>query len=89
VTYSNTFSVNQNRLSLSTKKRHAINPEEWITPAEAARLRGVTRQAITKLINAGRLSTVSVGERLFVNRAEVESFTPKKPGRPAAVAKRR
>jgi len=56
--------------------------EDLITPAEAARLRGVTRSAITDLMKRGRLEIVEFGGRSFLYRKEVESFTPKITGRP-------
>jgi excisionase family DNA binding protein len=54
---------------------------EWITQADAARIRGVTRQAISKLVKAGRLETLQFGGHLFVRRAEVEEFIPVRGGR--------
>ena len=63
-------------------KPAAIDPTEWITQAEAARLRNVTRQAIAKLVSNGRLRTVTVGGRSFVSRADVLAFEPNPPGRP-------
>jgi excisionase family DNA binding protein len=62
----------------------AIDPSDWITQAEAARLRHVTRQAIARLVENGRLRTLDIGGRSFVNRAEVLSFEPNPPGRPKA-----
>jgi excisionase family DNA binding protein len=56
--------------------------EDLITQAEAARLRGVTRSAITDLVKRGRLQSVEVGGRPFLSRAEVERFAPKITGRP-------
>ena len=67
---------------MSTKKEQSIVPSEWISPAEAARIRQVSRQAITKLIGCGRLTVVTIGGRRFVNRAEVLDFQPLKAGRP-------
>jgi excisionase family DNA binding protein len=64
------------------KSATAIDPSEWITQAEAARLRRVTRQAIARLVENGRLRTLDVGGRVFVNRAEVLAFEPNPPGRP-------
>ena len=55
---------------------------DLISQAEAARLRGVTRQAIRKLIEAGRLSVVTVGGRRFVRRSEVQAYAPLQAGRP-------
>ena len=59
-----------------------IDPSEWITQAEAARLRHVTRQAIAKLVGNGRLRTLNVGGRSFVSRTDVLAFEPNPPGRP-------
>lgn len=59
-----------------------IDPTEWITQAEAARLRDVTRQAIAKLVSNGRLRTLNIGGRNFVSRADVLAFEPNPPGRP-------
>lgn len=56
--------------------------EDLITPAEAARLRGVTRSAITDLMKRGRLQIVEFGGRSFLYRKEVEGFTPEITGRP-------
>lgn len=57
------------------------SPLEWITQAEAARLRKVTRQAISKLAAAGRIRTTSFGGRVFVNRHDIEEFEPERRGR--------
>jgi excisionase family DNA binding protein len=57
-------------------------PDEWISQAEAARLRKVSRQAISLLVKKGRLPILTVGGRVFVRRKEVEEFTPDPPGRP-------
>jgi hypothetical protein len=57
--------------------------ENYISQAEAARIRGVSNQAIADLIRRGRLTTVSVAGRTLVLRSEVEAFVPKpKLGRP-------
>jgi len=61
---------------------HFLNPDDWISQAEAARLRGVTRQAIARLIKRGRLQVWSVGGRALVRRAEIETFKPEPAGRP-------
>ena len=60
--------------------KHPV-PSDWITQAEAARLRKVTRQAIAKLVAAGRIHTTSFGGRSFVNRHDVENFEPEPRGR--------
>jgi excisionase family DNA binding protein len=56
---------------------------EWITKAEAARIRGVTRQAIAKLVRKGRLTTLEIAGHTLVKRADVESYKPEPGGRPA------
>jgi excisionase family DNA binding protein len=55
---------------------------EWISQAEAARVRGVSRQAIAVLVKKERLATLKIGGRTFVNRKEVEEFVPELGGRP-------
>jgi excisionase family DNA binding protein len=55
---------------------------EWVSQAEAARLRGVSRQAIAKLVRKGRLRTLEVGGHILVNRTDVLNFEPQQPGRP-------
>jgi len=57
-------------------------PEDWISQSEAARLRGVSRQAISKLIKKGHLRTLLVGGYILVNRTDIENFKPGSAGRP-------
>lgn len=74
---------------MSTDPRSDLaSPADWISQAEAARLRGVTRQAIAKLVKKGRLRSLEVGGRLFVDRAEVENLVPRRAGRPGRAASR-
>jgi excisionase family DNA binding protein len=61
---------------------HLRDPSDWISQAEAARLRGVSRQAIALLVKKGRLSTLKIGGRLLVQRKDVEEFKPEPAGRP-------
>jgi len=58
------------------------DPNDWISQAEAARLRGVSRQAIAILVKKGRLSVMKIGGRLLVLRKDVEKFEPEPAGRP-------
>lgn len=60
----------------------AFDPSSWISQAEAARIRGVTRQAMHRLIQRGKLSTLEVGGHVLVSRAEIEAFQPGEAGRP-------
>lgn len=54
----------------------------WISQAEAARLRGVSRQAISKLIRKKKLHTLEVGGHILVNRQEVSEYKGESAGRP-------
>jgi excisionase family DNA binding protein len=77
--------VARNKLTKTTYLNPGpIEPGEWISQAEAARLRSVSRQAIAKLVGNGRLRTLEVGGRSLVSRAEVLAFEPNPPGRPKA-----
>jgi excisionase family DNA binding protein len=58
------------------------NLDDLITQAEAARLRGVSREAIYGLVARGKLSVVEIGGQKFVRRSEIESYTPEVGGRP-------
>ncbi|MEO6670839.1 MAG: helix-turn-helix domain-containing protein [Ferruginibacter sp.] len=63
---------------MSTKYRN----QEWVTQAEAARIRGISRQAINKLVKRGKIQTFEVSSVTFVNREEIQKYKPKKSGRP-------
>lgn len=69
---------------MSTNKNSVGDPASWISQSEAARLRGVTRQAIHRLVNRGKLRTVEIGGTRLVLREEVASYTPSSAGRPPA-----
>lgn len=45
-------------------------------------MRGVTRQAISRLIKRGKLQTIEFGGHVFVSLTDVTHFTSEKPGRP-------
>jgi excisionase family DNA binding protein len=62
-------------------KKNSLDLSEWISQAEAARLRGVSRQAIAKLVKKGRLKSLAIGGHSFVNRDEIISFEPLQAGR--------
>jgi len=66
---------------LSTNSKQDDLLKDLISQAEAARLRGVSRQAIKKLVEVGRLAAYSVGGRNLVRKSEVLKFVPLKPGR--------
>jgi len=56
--------------------------DEWISQAEAARMRGVSRQSIARLIQRQRLATLKIGGRLLVRRQDIVQFKAQKAGRP-------
>jgi excisionase family DNA binding protein len=66
---------------LSTDKNQLDFLNDLISQAEAARLRKVSRQAIKKLVEMGRLTAYPVGGRKLVRKSEVLKFVPRKPGR--------
>lgn len=53
---------------------------EFVTLSEAAKIRGVSREAVHALVRRGRLTSTMVFGRLLLNRKEVETFRKKKPG---------
>ena len=72
------------RKSMADKK--APDLSELITPTQAARIRGVTRAAITSLIKRRRLPAIEIAGRPFLRRSDVENFAPAKPGPKAQAA---
>lgn len=67
---------------MSTNKMNKISTEEWITQSEAARVRGVSRQAINNLIKKGRIKTIKVSSVILVDKKDIENFESLKSGRP-------
>ena len=59
-----------------------FKPEEWITRAQAARIRGVSRQAIGKLVSKGKLQKLEIGGNNFVRLEDVRGFKAEPGGRP-------
>jgi len=59
--------------------------DDWISQAEASRLRGVSRQAIAKLLKNGRFRSFEIGGRVFVSKADVMNYKQRKAGRPKKV----
>lgn len=76
----------RNRLTLST---YFVELNDWISQAEAARIRGVSRQAIARLVAKKRFATLQLGGRLLLKRSDVEVYTPAEPGRPSNEHKNR
>lgn len=65
-----------------------INPSEWISQTEAAKLRGVSRQAIWKLVARGRIKSIEIGGHRFVSFEGVKGFQRVRPGRSNAEKRR-
>ncbi|MFO0952081.1 MAG: helix-turn-helix domain-containing protein [Isosphaeraceae bacterium] len=63
--------------------------EDWVSQAEAARIQSVSRQAIHKLVQGGRLRTKTLGGHVLVSRADLERFRPQPAGRPRTGETRR
>ena len=57
--------------------------EDWVSQADAARIRGVSRQAIGRLLKKGRFRVLKIGGKVLLKRSDVESFKPEQPGRPS------
>lgn len=60
----------------------AENLEDLIIPTTAAKLRGVSKQAIYDLIERGRLPVIEVDGVKFVRRSDVLNFEELPAGRP-------
>jgi excisionase family DNA binding protein len=59
-----------------------IDSDDMITQAEAARIRGVSEEAIRYLVKRGRFKIFKIGGKIFLSRKEVEAFKPSVGGRP-------
>jgi len=61
-------------MTTNSAKPVTLNPADWISKADASRLRGVSRQAMWDLVRRGRLTTRVIAGRIYVSRAEVLNF---------------
>jgi excisionase family DNA binding protein len=48
--------------------------EDLVSQAEAARIKGISRQAVSHLVARGRLATYFVGGRHLVSKTEVLNY---------------
>jgi hypothetical protein len=72
-----------NRLNNSTHlSRKKVVAKGWVSQSEAARLRGVTPQAIGRLIKKGRFRTLQIAGKVLLDRREVLNYKAKPTGRP-------
>jgi len=61
-------------------KKACPRAEQWVSQAEAAQMRGVSRQAIVRLVKKGRFTTLCIAGKILLKKSEVEHFKPKPPG---------
>jgi predicted DNA-binding protein (UPF0251 family) len=73
----------KNRLTMST---HLLRPQvaadDWMSQADAARIRGVSRQAIARLIKKGRFRILTIAGKTLLKRSDVMNYKREQPGRP-------
>jgi hypothetical protein len=67
-------------MTAEPEKPEFLNTNVWMSKGDAARARGVSRQAIWELVNRGRLTTHRFKGRVYVSRAEVLGFAPRPRG---------
>jgi len=60
-----------------------VDIRDLISQAEAARLRGITRQAVAALVRKGRIKAWTIAGKVLVSRTEIISFVPQAAGRKA------
>jgi len=53
----------------------------WISQSEAARLRGVSREAIYNLVKKNRFTIFKIGDKTLISREDVENYQPRQSGR--------
>ncbi len=66
--------VDATQFSVILSGMSEFRPDELLTPTQAARLKGVSRQWITNLIRDGRLPAVSIAGRNFVRQKDVLNY---------------
>lgn len=59
-----------------------VDSGELVNQKEAALIRGVSPQSINYLVKRGKLKTITIGDRKFLFRSEVENYKPEVGGRP-------
>jgi hypothetical protein len=65
-----------------------INPDDLVTYTTAARIRGVSLQAISRLVQRGSVAMVEIDGHKFVFRREIENYKPSIGGRPKVKSRR-
>ncbi len=72
-------------MKVSSLKKN-IKLDEWISQAEAARIRGISPPAMYDLVRRKRVKTLEIAGKVLVNRTEIEAFVPRVGGRPRKTA---
>lgn len=67
-------------MTTASEQPGTLDTGKWMSKGDAARARGVSRQAIWELVNRGRLTTYRFKGRVYVSRAEVLGFAPRPRG---------
>ena len=67
-------------MASGSEQPEILDTNKWMSKGDAARARGVSRQAIWELVNRGRLTTCRFKGRVYVSRAEVMSFARRPRG---------
>ena len=67
-------------MATGPEQSETLNTDKWMSKGDAARARGVSRQAIWELVNRGRLTTLRFKGRVYVSRAEVLGFARQPKG---------
>jgi len=67
-------------MTAEPQQPETLDTEQWMSKGDAARARGVSRQAIWELVNRGRLTTCRFKGRVYVSRAEVLGFARRPRG---------
>jgi hypothetical protein len=67
-------------MTTESEQPGTLDTGKWMSKGDAARARGVSRQAIWELVNRGRLTTYRFKGRVYVSRAEVLGFAPQPRG---------
>jgi hypothetical protein len=59
-----------------------IDQDDMITQAEAARIRGVSHEAIRYLVRMERVEVHRIAGKVFISRKSIEAYQPSVGGRP-------
>lgn len=68
-----------------------LNLPDWMPMADAAKLLGVSKVQVSRLVKSNRIVSQRMGVMVLVSRESVEAYrdSPRKPGRPPTKAKRK